>query len=652
MKYFKPFIIAAFFFLLQKPAHSQMITGKVIGESGYKAAGISVNFVNRRNAVFTNRDGSFKIMATSLPDTLIFSALGYESYKVVVTDKTVIDPDFEIVLLEKRGHLDEVVVSTALSAKRKESVAYSSASVSSRGMSSAPHPALAKGKADRKSGVSYEHDMNPDIRYESSGAAAESVAYKKMSMSSGGRVSSASGDYSSGIESGRKIYSSDTISCPTEITRTSQLLSAGEVNDFKKWKMWEDYNEGVFKSLSTKWGFYPTHRYSISIENKNHREVTGEPVYLINKSTHDTAWRTITDNTGKAELWSGFNKPDSGEYYITTRNQEIISSPTEFANGMNKAQLKKDCNISDKVEIAFVVDATGSMQDEIDYLKLELEDVIRKTFEKNSTLNLKVGSVFYRDKDDEYLTKHINFQSDLLKVLNFIKLQRAGGGGDYPEGVNAALRTAIDSLSWSDDARSKILFLVLDAPPHDEAAKEMYDLIAKAAAKGIRIVPIACSGTDKSTEFIMRSMALATNGTYLFLTDHSGIGGSHIKPTTDAFDVELLNTLLQRTIEQMIFVHPCAAGSKTIEPYKPFQNTDSLKVYPNPTNGKFYIETSKPLKEIFVTDFTGKILQRISLNAKAQKYNIDISGYPSATYLIRYITTDDKWGTEKVVLIH
>ncbi len=646
MKHFSTFIIAAAFFLLQKTAYSQMITGKVIGESGYKASGISVKFVNKSNAVITKPDGSFQIMATSLPDTLIFSADGYESYKVVVTDKTVIDPDFEIVLLEKRGHLDEVDINAAMSGKRSGSVAYSSASASSKALAPAPHPNLARAMASSgKSEGSFEHDMSADIRL------AEPAAYMKMPMNSGGRVS-LSGAYSPSIVSGHKIYSSDTTSSTTEMTRTSQLLSAGEVNDFKKWKMWEDYNEGVFKSLSTKWGFYPTHRYSISIENKNHREVTGEAVYLVNKTTHDTAWRAITDNTGKAELWSGFNKPDSGDYYITTRSQEIVSAPTEFSNGMNKAQIKKDCNISDKVEIAFVVDATGSMEDEIDYLKLELEDVIRKTFEKNNTLNLKVGSVFYRDNGDEYLTKHINFQSDLLKVLNFIKLQKASGGGDYPEGVNAALRTAIDSLSWSDDAMSKILFIVLDAPPHDEAAKEMYNLIAKAATKGIRIVPIACSGTDKSTEFILRSMALATNGTYLFLTDHSGIGGSHIKPTTDAFDVELLNTLLQRTIEQMIFVHPCATEFKNIEPYKPFQNTDSLKAYPNPTNGQFYIETTKPLKEIFITDFTGKILQRISVNDKTKKYNLDISGYPSATYLIRYITTDDRWGTEKVVLIH
>ena len=42
------------------------------------------------------------IIAKKLPDTLIFSASGYESYQVVVTEKTLMDANFEIVLLSTR----------------------------------------------------------------------------------------------------------------------------------------------------------------------------------------------------------------------------------------------------------------------------------------------------------------------------------------------------------------------------------------------------------------------------------------------------------------------------------------------------------------------------------------------------------------------
>ncbi len=55
----------------------------------------------------------------------------------------------------------------------------------------------------------------------------------------------------------------------------------------------------------------------------------------------------------------------------------------------------------------------------------------------------------------------------------------------------------------------------------------------------------------------MRSIALATNGTYVFLTDHSKIGNTHAKPVTDEYDVELLNNLIKRLIFQYCYSVKC-----------------------------------------------------------------------------------------------
>jgi len=196
------------------------------------------------------------------------------------------------------------------------------------------------------------------------------------------------------------------------------------------------------------------------------------------------------------------------------------------------------------------------------------------------------------------------------------------------------------------------LFLVLDAPPHDEAREKMFELIQKASAKGIRVVPVVCSGANKSAEFIMRSIALATNGTYIFLTDDSGVGLPHIKPTTDVFNVEFLNSLLERVIKQMVFANKCSE-QKEIESFKNVPtNIETIKIYPNPTRGNITIESKKPLKEIFITDFTGKILMRITTNPKQKRWNVSLALYPNATYLVKYISDDQRWGAEKVVLIH
>jgi hypothetical protein len=55
----------------------------------------------------------------------------------------------------------------------------------------------------------------------------------------------------------------------------------------------------------------------------------------------------------------------------------------------------------------------------------------------------------------------------------------------------------------------------------------------------------------------MRTFALATNGTYVFLTDDSGVGNAHIKPTTDKYDVEKLNEAIKRVIKQYTQMPDC-----------------------------------------------------------------------------------------------
>jgi len=584
---------------------TKKITGRVLNEGGKGASHITVQFRNKSNSVITNVDGSFTIIARKLPDTLVFSAAGYEPYRVVVTEETVKDTDFEVVLLSTRSKatMAEVVVA---------------------------EPGLAS-EEKRYAVDPYFRSTRTDVKIR---------------------------DYSSttqgGYISNKKLFMLDSLPGKKDsVIYKSGLLTAGEVNDFNKWKMWEDFQENEFKTYSDHWKLYPKQRYSVQLQNKDHIAIIGQPVFLINKKTNDTVWSAVTDNTGKAELWADMKGlKNESDYIMSSKAFQDINSPSQFANGVNKMQLNTSCSVSNTVDIAFVVDATGSMSDEIDFLKIELEDVIRNTFAQHADLDLHVGSVFYRDKGDEYLSRHIDFQTDLVKVLNFIKLQRAGGGGDMPEAVDVALQTALDSLHWNSAARSRILFLVLDAPPHDEAREKMFELIQKASAKGVRIVPVVCSGADKSTEFIMRSIALATNGDYVFLTDESGVGLPHIKPTTDVFNVEFFNSLLERVIKQMVFASKCSE-QKEVEVFKNIPtNIEKIKIYPNPTQGNITIESKNHLKEIYITDFTGKILMRIETNEKQSKWNASLSAFPNATYLVKYISADDRWGAEKVVLIH
>ena len=567
---------------------AQQISGRVLNEGGKAATHVKVQFKNKPGVVTTNTEGKFSIVAKELPDTLLFYSAGFEPYNVIVTDKTVRDSSFEIVLLSTR----------------------SKASITTP-------------------------------------VAGGNGAANNITRNNSAKTTGASGP-------AKKLARLDSLPQSTRgVVYKSGLLMAAEVSDFNKWKMWEDFSEDEFRNYSDHWKLYPKERYSVLVQNKDHFAEVGQRVFLINKRTNDTAWSAFTDNTGKAELWAAMQGSKREEdYIIATPGANNIVSPVVFEEGINEMQVDAPCALSATVDIAVMVDATGSMSDEIDFLKIELENVLRNTFAQYPDLDLHAGSVFYRDKTDEYTVRHIDFQTDLVKVLNFIKLQRAAAGGDVPEAVDLALGSALDSLHWSPSARSRILFIVTDAPPHDESKEKIFQLIQKAAAKGVRIVPVICTGADRSTEFIMRSMALATNGTYVFLTDDDGSASLHTKITTGFFNVEFLNSLLERIIRQMVTSDKCAEQRESDIFKNTPRNIVDIRVIADPAKRGIIIESKTHLKEIFIADITGKILIRIQAVEKQTKWNVNLKSYPNATFLVKYITEDDQWGAEKFVLMH
>jgi len=340
------------------------------------------------------------------------------------------------------------------------------------------------------------------------------------------------------------------------------------------------------------------------------------------------------------------------------------------------------------VDIAFVVDATGSMGDELMYLQAEMNDVIFKAKQISDKLDFHFANVFYRDMGDEYATQKMDFTRVLSESVEFVDAQSAGGGGDYEEAVELALDTAINNLAWTASARSRILFLILDAPPHNNEAnrQKMETLMRQAADKGIRIVPVGASGINKATEYLMRTLAIGTNGTYTFLTNHSGIGNAHIEPSTDEYKVETFNDLMVRVLKSYTYMPDCEQNIPDLNLNYPdsvvvvenqvdslgvdslnVANIDSLRIdslntintiteiewsyFPNPTAGILNIKPGTDIDELFITDLSGKLLQSVTRLEKDRIIQVDLSAYTTGIYLIRYMH-EGHWITGKVVLQH
>ncbi len=331
------------------------------------------------------------------------------------------------------------------------------------------------------------------------------------------------------------------------------VLTAGEWNDLNNWDFWNNLlsNKEYYNDVN-KWNLKVITRYSFVVADKNNSLVANAEISLLSNQVE--VWKTKTDNKGKATLWSDLELGGITARVKCEGTEEIVLDVKEYAKGINKVYLNKTIENKKIIDIYFAVDATGSMGDEINYLKVELNNVIKRIKQNNPLLEMRFGSVFYRDEGDVYITRPFNFTTDEASLISFISNQSADGGGDFPEAVHSALDIAITQNSWNDNASARILFLLLDAPPHytQEVISSLELNLIKAAEKGIKIIPITASGIDKATEYLMRSFAILTNGTYVFITDDSGVGNDHLEPTIGEFEVEKLNDLLVRLVGEYV----------------------------------------------------------------------------------------------------
>jgi Mg-chelatase subunit ChlD len=226
-----------------------------------------------------------------------------------------------------------------------------------------------------------------------------------------------------------------------------------------------------------------------------------------------------------------------------------------------------------KFDLALVIDATGSMGDEIAFLKAELADIVQTLARRHRGLDIRVAMVVYRDQGDEFVTRTFEFTSDMSAVQRNLMNQQAGGGGDTPEAMEVAMSRAV-SLNWRNDA-VKSMLLVADAPPHSGDVPLTWTATEVARAKRIQIVPVAASGVDDAAQYIMRAMAAATQSRYAFLTDDSGIGNAHAEPSVDCYHVTKLDSLVRRILDAQI-------SGRRIEP----ENREIIRTVGDYDNGK------------------------------------------------------------------
>jgi Mg-chelatase subunit ChlD len=299
-------------------------------------------------------------------------------------------------------------------------------------------------------------------------------------------------------------------------------------------------------------------RHLLEVKDRRGRPV-GDAEVAVQGGSGYAMWAR-TDAGGRAWLHpDAFDPLRSPQYEVVVR-KDGAQSAARLARGQKSAvEVVLDAAPPPRarLDLVFLIDATGSMADEIDKLKATLRTITAEVASLPSRPDICLGLVAYRDRGDAFLLRSHDFTNDVGAFLQqaLYPLQ-AGGGGDYPEAMNEALHETVHELSWRGDGATRLVILLADAPPHLDYGAPHYDEDMLAAlGKGIKVFGVGASGLDRQGEFIQRQLAQYTGGKFVFLTyadahrPGSGPGRETVHDVNN-YSVDTLDRLIVRLVTE------------------------------------------------------------------------------------------------------
>jgi hypothetical protein len=187
-------------------------------------------------------------------------------------------------------------------------------------------------------------------------------------------------------------------------------------------------------------------------------------------------------STGAGTGGFGVGGGGGGGFSLGSLGISLDSAFGKYVGGLRKVGL----------DVAIVVDATGSMQNVIDEIKHRLDDLVFTM--QRLVPTARIGAVAFRDRDDgktataprqseDFLVKWTDLTFKGSKVKDFLDGIVAEGGGDWEEAVKDGFECAMKQLKWRPDAK-KVIILVGSSPPHDQDVPALRDLVQQWQAQG------------------------------------------------------------------------------------------------------------------------------------------------------------------------
>ncbi|WP_375560668.1 T9SS type A sorting domain-containing protein [Bernardetia sp. OM2101] len=217
------------------------------------------------------------------------------------------------------------------------------------------------------------------------------------------------------------------------------------------------------------------------------RSLTEDEILKMKKEMNDSIM-VVLDSMNKVSVYIPplFNKDiidSTTTYKFLELAKETNGELKVLVNSMlitNEIKYIIEKHAVDNADILFLIDKTGSMQDDITNIKKGLNRIITsiKKYE-----NVRIGIGLYGDKNADGIKWYSfkNFDTELESARKFINGIRVTAGADYPESVYDGFFETTKENFWKSTSK-RMIVLIGDAPPLEKPLSNysMIDVINKA----------------------------------------------------------------------------------------------------------------------------------------------------------------------------
>lgn len=343
-------------------------------------------------------------------------------------------------------------------------------------------------------------------------------------------------------------------------------LRAGSVDDNADFADFLTYLARIHHLGIATRDFDPTGRIVVAVTGTTGLPVAGAQVTVTADGAAIASLRTTADGTARflPALYGATQATEATEYTFTTGDASAVAAPGSTV--ALQAAVAGGGPDPVALDVMFLLDATGSMGDEIGRLKDTIDAVAAQVDGFDSKPDVRFAMTLYRDQGDMFVTSTFDFTSDIGAFRAALNDVVAEGGGDYPEALEEGLASALSEPSWRDPASTlQLVFLVADAPPHiDRQVPVAYPAaVVDAVSRGIKVFPIASSESDDQAEAAFREIAAATGARFVFLS--YGALGAATGESTDIAATDYEDLPLDALVVRLIAEELAALSGTQVE---------------------------------------------------------------------------------------